>query len=207
MNTWAEKMWRTDKNDWRLVNIVLLIVLVVSAVPFVGTLTDWVGGKPLQVQTGAIGEPPPVNEPGLAPGVSGVYSADAVFTLPDAGVGQWLMMLVAPLLTLVVAVVCLWQVRRLVGFVRRQDPFHARAHTAVRVLASMIFLYGLFEPLLREWMTAMVTVPMRSGELNFVSHLGTAGGWPVVVGLLVGVVGESIFKTGGRLAEDTEGLV
>ncbi|WP_347351864.1 DUF2975 domain-containing protein [Intrasporangium sp.] len=199
--------WRITKDDWSMANIALVVVLLVSAVPFVDGIADWASGRPLQVETGAIGEPPPVREAGLAPGVTGAYTSTAVFTISDAGTGQWLAALLVPFVTLLVAAVCLWQVRCLLRLSRRGDPFHPRALVAVRVLSLVLFCYGLFVPLVHVLTTALVTVPMRGGSLDFTVHWSAASWWPVVAGLVVGVVGESVLGRGRELTEDTAGLV
>lgn len=195
------------RHDWSLTNFVLVIVGIVAAVPFAGGLFDWLRGKPLQVQTGAVVPAPVVDDPQLGAGVTGVYTGDAIFTIADPSAAQWGYSLLVPLITLVVAIVSLLMVRRLVVLARRDDPFDPQALLAVRVLGLVLFVYGAFTPLIKVLMTAMVTTEMRAGELNFVLQFDAGAGWPVVVGLVVGAVGEVVFGRGRTLSEDVDGLV
>ncbi len=195
------------KGDWSLTNFVLVIVALVAAVPFVGQVVNWIAGSPLEIRTGAVVPPPMVDDPQLQPGASGVYTGEAIFTIENATNGQWFYSLVVPAITLVVAAVCLWQVVQLVRYARADDPFHPRAHLAVRLIGLLLFCYGLFAPLLQVLMTAMITTQMRGGELNMALEFDAGAGWPIVVGLVVGAVGEAVFGRGRSLAEDAEGLV
>lgn len=195
------------KHDWALTNVVLAIVAVIAAFPFVSDVIRWISGEPLQIVTGAVVPPPDVQDAALEPGVSGVYTGEAIFTIENASAGQWLYSLLVPAITLVVALVCLWQVVQLVRFARADDPFHPRAQMAVRIVGLLLFVYGLFTPLISVLMTAMITTDMRGGELNMAFQMDAAHGWPLVVGLVVGAVGEAVFGRGRVLAEDAEGLV
>lgn len=199
--------FKLSKGDWSLANFVLVVVLIISAVPFVTGLLDALGRKPLEVETIAVVEAPPVIDPQLNPDVTGTYTGQAIFTITNPTWAQWMYALLVPLITLVVAAVCLWQLRRLMQFARRDDPFHPRAHLAVRLIGLLLFAYGLFAPLVQTLMMAAITTQMRGGELNLMVRLDASRGWPFVVGLLVGVVGEAVFGRGKQLAEEAEGLI
>lgn len=199
--------FKISKQDWSLTNFVLVVVLLVSAAPFISGLIDWISGSPLQIETGAVVEAPLVVDPQLNPGVTGVYTGAAVFTIGNASLAQWLYSLVVPLVTLIVAAVCLWQVRRLIHAARRDDPFNTRAQLAVRVIGMLLFIYGLFTPLVETLMMAMITTQMRGGEFSLMLNFNVAQGWPILVGLVVGVIGEAVFGRGRQLVEETEGLI
>ncbi len=201
------KPWSLGKDDWSLTNAVLAIVAIVSVVPFVTGLADWLRGRPLELLTGAVVASPPVEDAQLAPGVTGVYTGEALFTITDPSLSQWLASLLVPLMALVVGLVCVWMVARLVRHARHGDPFHPEAHLAVRVLGLVLFCYGLFTPLVGWLMTAMITTDMRGGEFATIVSLRAADWWPALVGLVVGVVGESVFGRGRELADDAEGLI
>ncbi len=200
-------VWKPSRGDWSLTGFVLALVTLVAAWPLIGGLRDWVTGRPLHVQTGAVVPPPAVDDPQLAPGVSGVYTGQAVFSIEHATTAQWLVSLVVPLITLSTAIVCVLMVVRLVRYARRDDPFNPQAHRAMRGLGLVLFCYGLFTPLVAVLVTAVITTGMRGGEFNVALEFGAVSGWPVLVGLVVGVVGESIFSHGRQLAEDVTGLV
>lgn len=194
------------RGDWSLTNFVLFVVLVISAIPLIGIGVDIFTGAPLQIETRAVVPPPEVVDPLLGTGVSGVYTGDAIFTITDPSATQWLNALVIPLVTFVVAVVCLWQVRKLITLSRRGDPFNPRSLLGVRIMGLLLFTYGLFRPLVELVMMASITTEMR-GEFNLAFGIDLASGWPLVVGLVVGVVGEAVFGRGRELADDADGLV
>lgn len=199
--------FKITRQDWSLTNFVLIVVLIVSAIPLIGGLADWISGSPLQIETGAVVEAPVVNDPKLSPDVTGVYTGDAIYSISNASLAQWLHSLVVPLITLIVAIVCLWQVRQLIKAVHRDDPFNTRAHLAIRVIGLTLFSYGLFAPVIDNLMMAMITTQMRGGEFNFVVSFDASQGWPILVGLVVGVIGEAVFGRGRQLVEETEGLI
>jgi uncharacterized protein YqgC (DUF456 family) len=199
--------WKLSRGDWSLTNVVLALVTLLAAIPLALGLRDWITGRPLLMQTGAVVPPPPVDDPHLVPGVSGVYTGQAIFTIENATTGQWLYWLLVPVITLVTAVVCVWMVARVVRHARQGDPFNPQAHLSLRVLGLVLFCYGLFTPLISFLMTAMITTGMRGGEFNMALEFDARSGWPVLVGLVVGVVGESVFGRGRKLAEDAEGLI
>lgn len=199
--------WKPNKEDWSMTNFSLAVVVLVATWPFAAGLRDWLTGAPLRLETVAVVETPPVNDPQLAAGVSGVYTGQAIFTIEHPTTAQWLTQLLVPTITLATAIVCVTMVARLVRHARRDDPFNPRAHLAVRVLGLVLLCYGLFAPLVGFLMTAVITTGIRGGELNMAFQFEAASAWPVLVGLVVAAVGESVFDRGRKLTEDVEGLV
>lgn len=199
--------FKVTRDDWSLVRTVLALSAIVPAVPVVGGLVDWFSGKPLVFDTIAVVEPPAVNDPGLTDGVTGVYTGQATYTIPDASPAQWLAALAPALVTFAVIATAIWLANRLVRNARADEPFQASSLRATRVLGILLFTYGLFQPLIQLLSTAFVSTPMRGGEFNIAFQLGSANWWPIVIGLLVGVIGEVAFGRGKQLTEDTEGLI
>lgn len=195
------------KQDWSLLNLVLAIVALVSAWPAITLLIDLITGKPLSFESYAVVPPPTVDDPNLGQGVWGVYTGQATFTVNDPSAGQWLAALLIPIITAVVAGVCLLMVRKLVRNSRSGNAFDASSLLAVRILGLVLFSYGLFRPLIELLMIALITIEMRDGELNFAFVWHADAWWPILVGLVVGVVGEAVFGRGRELADDAEGLV
>ena len=58
------------------------------------------------------------------------------------------------------------------------------------------FILGLFRPLIQLLMLAMITTEMRGGELNIAFRFVAGSCLPMVVGVIVAVVGESVFGRG-----------
>lgn len=54
-------------------------------------------------------------------------------------------------------------------------------------------------------MTALITTPMRGGEFGVVLRFSAGDGWPIAVGLLIGVLGEVVFKQGDSCARRPRG--
>ena len=193
--------------DWSFLNFIMVVVAIISSLPAIGLLFDMITGRPLVFDTIAVVEPPPVDDPTLGAGVSGVYTGDATFTVLDPSVMQWVSALLIPVVTLVVAVVSLLMVRRLVRNARSGDAFNDSSLVSVRVLGLVLFVYGLFRPLIQVLMLAMITTEMRGGELNLAFRFDAGSWWPMVVGVIVAVVGEAVFGRGRELADENEGLV
>ncbi len=196
-----------DQQDWSLLDAMLLIVTVLGAWPAVGLLANMLRGRSLGFDGYAAVAPPAVQDPSLSTGVTGVYTGEATFTVAGPSPVQWLCALIVPLLTFAVVATAVLMVRRLVRNARGGRPFHPSSLRAVRVLGMVLFCYGLFRPLIQLSMLAVLTTEMRGGDFHVVVRVAAGSGWPVAIGLIVGVVGESIFGRGRALAEDTEGLV
>lgn len=201
------------RNDQSIVRTLMVFVALLSAVPVVHLIVDWIGGKPLRFTTVAVVDPPAVDDPALADGVHGVYTGEAAFTIDAPSAGQRLAQLVPGLVTCLVAVACLLLVMRLLRNVRGDDLFRSSSRRITRTLGLILFCYGLFQPFIRLLAAIAITTPMHGGQfavagrLDLATNFDAGAWWPVAVGLVVGVVGEVVFSRGRELADETEGLV
>lgn len=197
--------FKPSRNDWSMLNVVLAAMGVVAGWPLLWTLSDLLRGRALQFVGYAVVTPPKVDDSALTR-AEAAYTGQARFSVANASPIQWLLIIALELVTLAVAVVCLTQVGKLVRRARRDDPFDAVALRAVRILGYTLFCFGLFMPLLRSLVLATLMTQLR-GEFNFVGYFDPASGWPIAVGLIIGLVGEVILRRGNQLRDDAEGLV
>ncbi len=121
----------------------------------------------------------------------------------DLTVGQRALWVLRPLLVGALALAGLLLLRRMVGDTSRGDAFVA-ANARRMSMLGLVIVAVTPATLLGDLARMPLLEDPRVAE--FVDPSATLLLWPVVVGLVVGVVAEG-FRQGTRLREDVEGLV
>lgn len=202
----STSMWQISRGDWVLAVVVVVATGVIGCAPLIGSVRDLVRGAPLTTTVYAAVDPPAVIDPQLAAGVSGVYTGEASFVIANPSPAQWSASLIPSGLLAVITVGCLWLMIRLILDLRTQR-FTRAARARGRALGLVLFCYGLLAPLVSFVSTAVVTTSMRQGTFDVRVRMDVVHGWPIVVGLGLGLFVELVWRRGRFLEAEAEGLV
>lgn len=195
--------------DYGVLQGVIIVFVAATALVTLGLpLWDWATGGPVQgvIDTGIQDARRPIPEAWAAPapGATLTWDGSIQVELASPSVGDRLLLLIPGLLLVVIVVVVAILLLRLLAATRAGRPFTSATVRDLWILALVVLVGSVLVPAVGGLVNAEVFLDGIVTQVPFLLFVMNPA-W-LILALLLGLLAE-IFRIGGRLADDVDGLV